>query len=135
MRRIRVAQFGLGSVGLEALRPWLEIMRAEDNAPAKAGRPLAEVTGLAAPDLRLHLDAAEPHGPVVFRGRLPSGEVVRGGGSGGEGTFAALVNVVPRLLASAPGLQFATDGALSCWCGGVGERPPRDSIGRDREWC
>lgn len=52
MKKIKVAQFGLGPIGLEALRlaaeqPWLEIVGAVDNDPAKAGRPLAEVSGLA----------------------------------------------------------------------------------------
>lgn len=52
MKRIKVAQFGLGPIGIEALKlaaqqPWLEIVGAVDNAPAKVGRPLTEITGLA----------------------------------------------------------------------------------------
>lgn len=52
MKRIKVAQFGLGPIGIESLKlavqlPWLEIVGAVDNAPAKAGRPLTEITGLA----------------------------------------------------------------------------------------
>lgn len=52
MKKTKIAQFGLGPIGLEALRlaveqPWLEIVGAVDNDPAKAGRPLAEVSGLA----------------------------------------------------------------------------------------
>lgn len=52
MKRIKVAQFGLGPIGVEALKlaaqqPWLEIVGAVDNAPSKIGRPLTEITGLA----------------------------------------------------------------------------------------
>lgn len=55
MHRIKVAQFGLGPIGLESLQhaaqqPWLEITGAVEKDPAKAGRPLAEVTGLPALD-------------------------------------------------------------------------------------
>lgn len=55
MNRIKVAQFGLGPIGFEALKlaaeqPWLEIVGAVDNDPAKAGRSLAEFPGLAALD-------------------------------------------------------------------------------------
>lgn len=52
MSRIKIAQFGLGPIGLEALKyaaeqPWIEIVGAVDNDPAKAGRSLAAVAGLA----------------------------------------------------------------------------------------
>ncbi|MDP1581205.1 MAG: hypothetical protein Q8M02_13085 [Candidatus Didemnitutus sp.] len=52
MKKIKIAQFGLGPIGLEALKlaatqPWVEIIGAVDKDPSKAGRPLTEVTGLA----------------------------------------------------------------------------------------
>jgi len=52
MKKIKVAQFGLGPIGLESLRlaaeqSWLEIVGAVDNDPAKAGRPVSAVSGLA----------------------------------------------------------------------------------------
>ncbi|MBI3884690.1 MAG: dihydrodipicolinate reductase [Opitutae bacterium] len=55
MKKVKVAQFGLGPIGLESLRlaaaqPWMEIVGAADNDPAKAGRPLAEMTGLGSLD-------------------------------------------------------------------------------------
>lgn len=55
MQRTKIAQFGLGPIGLESLRlaathPQLEIVGAVDNDPAKARRPLAEVTGIGALD-------------------------------------------------------------------------------------
>lgn len=55
MNRIKVAQFGLGPIGLEALKlaaeqPWLEVVGAVDHARGKSGRPLAEISGVAALD-------------------------------------------------------------------------------------
>lgn len=55
MKRLKIAQFGLGSVGLETLRlaaqhPALEVVGAVDRAPALAGRTLTELTGLGALD-------------------------------------------------------------------------------------
>lgn len=70
-------------------------------------------------DIRMYLDAPDPHDRVVLSGRPPLDVVVRGGVPGDEATIAALINVVPRLLASAPGLHLATDLALPRWCGGV----------------
>jgi 2,4-diaminopentanoate dehydrogenase len=70
-------------------------------------------------DIRMYLDAAEPHDRVVLSGRPALDVVVRGGVPGDEATIAALVNVVPRLLASSPGLHLATDLALPRWAGGT----------------
>lgn len=52
MQRMKVALFGLGPVGLEALRhaaaqPWIELVGAVDCAADLAGRPLTEISGLA----------------------------------------------------------------------------------------
>src|SRR5436190_22342976 len=55
MTPIKVAQFGLGPIGIETLKlaagkPWAQIVGGIDVAPNKGGRSLAEVTGL--PDLK-----------------------------------------------------------------------------------
>lgn len=55
MKRVKVALFGLGPIGLETLRlaatsPGLEIVGAVDSDPAKAGRTLTELTGLGSLD-------------------------------------------------------------------------------------
>lgn len=55
MQRTKIAQFGLGPIGLDSLRlaalhPALEVVGAVDIDPAKAGRPLAEVSGVGALD-------------------------------------------------------------------------------------
>jgi len=50
MSKIKIAQFGLGPIGIETLKlaatkPWVEIVGGIDLDPAKIGRPLAEITG------------------------------------------------------------------------------------------
>jgi 2,4-diaminopentanoate dehydrogenase len=51
MKKIKVAQFGLGPIGIEtiklaAARPSVEIVGAVDMDPAKAGRQLSDLTGV-----------------------------------------------------------------------------------------
>lgn len=72
MKRVKVAQFGLGPIGLAALRlaaeqPWIEIVGAIDNDPAKAGRSLAEFTQLGSLDGL----AVSPTLEEVFRDTQP----------------------------------------------------------------
>ena len=48
--KIRVAQFGLGLIGIESIKlaaskPWVDVVGAIDIDPAKAGRPLADILG------------------------------------------------------------------------------------------
>ena len=71
-------------------------------------------------DLRMYLDAPNPHDRVVVAGRPPLDVVVHGGVAGDDATIAALINIVPRLLAAAPGLHLPTDLALPRWSGGLG---------------
>src|SRR5437868_12784624 len=51
MSKIRIAQFGLGPIGLETLKlaatkPWAQIVGAVDSHPAKAGKDLGSLTGV-----------------------------------------------------------------------------------------
>jgi 4-hydroxy-tetrahydrodipicolinate reductase len=51
VRKIKVAQFGLGPIGVATLgqltrQPWAEIIGAIDHNPAKSGQDLGKVTGL-----------------------------------------------------------------------------------------
>lgn len=53
MQKIKVAQFGLGPIGIESLKlaasqSWLEIVGGVDIDPAKIGRSLADLTGVPA---------------------------------------------------------------------------------------
>lgn len=48
--KIKIAQFGLGPIGIETLKlaatkPWVEIIGGIDIDPEKIGKPLAEITG------------------------------------------------------------------------------------------
>jgi 2,4-diaminopentanoate dehydrogenase len=50
MKKIKIAQFGLGPIGVETLKltatkPWAQIVGGIDIDPAKIGRPLAKITG------------------------------------------------------------------------------------------
>ena len=50
MSKIKIAQFGLGPIGIETLKlaaskPWAEIVGGIDIDPEKIGKPLAEITG------------------------------------------------------------------------------------------
>lgn len=63
--KIKIAQFGLGPIGIESLRlaatkPWADIVGGVDIDPAKAGQPLSKITGLPLPDsVRVHASFAE----------------------------------------------------------------------------
>lgn len=66
-------------------------------------------------EIAMFLGARQPRDRVVVRGWPPLDVTVSGGVAGDEATVAALINVVPRLLATAPGLRLATDLALPKW--------------------
>lgn len=58
--KVRIAQFGLGSIGVECLRlvaekPWAELVGGVDIDPKKIGRPLGAIAGIALPETaRVH---------------------------------------------------------------------------------
>lgn len=63
MQKIKIAQFGLGPIGIETLKlaatkPWAKIVGGIDIDPAKTGKSLAELTGIAA------LGKAKVHGSL-----------------------------------------------------------------------
>lgn len=104
MKRIKVAQFGLGPIGVEALKlaaqqPWLEIVGAVDNAPAKIGRPLTEITGLAQLDgLKVARDLEE-----LFRDTPP--ELI---------LHTASSSAAATLAQMRPALEFGVSVASTC---------------------
>jgi hypothetical protein len=66
-------------------------------------------------DLKMYLDAADPHDAVRITGE-PSLDVrLNGGVAGDQATVAALVNAVPRLLKAGSGLHLMTDLSVPCW--------------------
>jgi len=60
-------------------------------------------------DLKMYLDAPEPHDSIQIEGEPPLNVVINGGVAGDQATVAALVNSAPRLLRAKPGLLLVTD--------------------------
>ncbi|MFC7156966.1 hypothetical protein ACFQPA_16165 [Halomarina halobia] len=63
-------------------------------------------------DLRMYLDAPDPHDRIRITGRPPLDVVVAGGFHGDRTTPAIVVNVVPRVRAAAPGVATMLDLAV-----------------------
>lgn len=66
-------------------------------------------------DLQMYLDAPLPHDAIVIKGRPELNLVLNGGVAGDDATVAALINIVPRLLAAAPGVRLMTELPLPAW--------------------
>ena len=60
-------------------------------------------------DLKMYLDAKNPHDAVQIEGEPPLDVIVRGGVAGDQATVAALVNAAARLLNAPAGLLLMTD--------------------------
>jgi 4-hydroxy-tetrahydrodipicolinate reductase len=60
-------------------------------------------------DLKMYLDARDPHDAIQIEGEPPLDVVINGGVAGDQATIAALVNTAPRLLKASPGLLLVTD--------------------------
>lgn len=66
-------------------------------------------------DLKMYLDAPDPHDLVRVEGNPPLEVNFNGGVAGDQATIAALINVVPRLLQATPGVKLMTDLAVPAW--------------------
>ena len=60
-------------------------------------------------DLKMYLDAKDPHDAVQIEGEPPLDIVINGGVAGDQATVAALVNTAARLLQAPAGLLLMTD--------------------------
>src|SRR5262245_15818758 len=60
-------------------------------------------------DLKMYLNAEDPHDAISITGDPPIDAVLRGGVHGDRATAAALVNAVPLTLQAPPGLLLMTD--------------------------
>jgi 4-hydroxy-tetrahydrodipicolinate reductase len=60
-------------------------------------------------DLKMYLDAKNPHDAVQVEGEPPLDVVIHGGVAGDQATVAALVNTATRLLNAPAGLLLMTD--------------------------
>jgi len=66
-------------------------------------------------DLKMYLDARDPHDLVRIAGDPPLEVLVKNGVAGDRATVAALVNTVPRIVKAPPGLLLMTDLPVPCW--------------------
>lgn len=65
-------------------------------------------------DLKMYLDAPNPHDACQIEGDPPLNLTLKGGVAGDAATVASLVNAAPRILKSPPGLLLMTDIAVPC---------------------
>lgn len=65
-------------------------------------------------DIKMYLDAKDPHDAIQIEGEPPLDVLIRGGVAGDQATVAALVNAVPRVLKAKAGLLLMTDIAVPC---------------------
>jgi hypothetical protein len=66
-------------------------------------------------DLKMYLDAKNPHDAIKIEGEPPLDVVIHGGVAGDHATVAALVNTARRILNTQPGLLLMTDLSVPCW--------------------
>lgn len=66
-------------------------------------------------DLKMYLDARDPHDAIRITGEPPLEVRINGGVAGDQATVASLVNAVPRILTAPPGVLMMTDVAVPCW--------------------
>jgi 2,4-diaminopentanoate dehydrogenase len=66
-------------------------------------------------DLKMYLDAKNPHDAIQIEGEPPLDVVVNGGVAGDHATVAALVNTAGRILKAPAGLLLMTDLAVPAW--------------------
>jgi len=67
-------------------------------------------------DLKMYLDAPNPHDGVKVKGEPSIDLTIEGGVAGDHATVAALVNTIPRLLKVQPGLHLMTDLPVPAYC-------------------
>jgi 4-hydroxy-tetrahydrodipicolinate reductase len=66
-------------------------------------------------DLKMYLDAQNPHDACQIEGDPPLNLMLNGGVAGDGATVASLVNAAPRILKAPPGLLLMTDIAVPCF--------------------
>jgi 2,4-diaminopentanoate dehydrogenase len=66
-------------------------------------------------DLKMYLDARDPHDAIKITGEPPLEVRINGGVAGDHATVASLINAIPRVLKSPPGVLMMTDIAVPAW--------------------
>lgn len=65
-------------------------------------------------DIKMYLDAPNPHDACQIDGEPPLNLLIQGGVAGDAATAASVVNAAPRVLKAPPGLLLMTDLAVPC---------------------
>jgi 4-hydroxy-tetrahydrodipicolinate reductase len=66
-------------------------------------------------DLKMYLDAKDPHDAIKITGDPPLEVRINGGVAGDSATVASLVNAIPRVLKAPAGVLLMTDVAVPAW--------------------
>ena len=66
-------------------------------------------------DLKMYLDARDPHDAIKITGEPPLEVRINGGVAGDHATVASLINAIPRVLKAPPGVLMMTDIAVPAW--------------------
>jgi hypothetical protein len=66
-------------------------------------------------DLKMCLDARDPHDAIQIEGEPPLDVLIKGGVAGDQATVSALVNTAARILNARSGLLLMTDLSVPCW--------------------
>ena len=66
-------------------------------------------------DLKMYLDAKDPHDSIRITGDPPLEVRINGGVAGDSATVASLVNAIPRVLKAPAGVLLMTDVAVPAW--------------------
>lgn len=74
-------------------------------------------------DLQMYLGAPLPHDSIVISGRPELQATLTGGVAGDDATVAALINIIPRLLAAPAGVRLMTELAVPSWQNPVRAQP------------
>jgi 4-hydroxy-tetrahydrodipicolinate reductase len=60
-------------------------------------------------DLKMYLDAKDPHDTIRLKSNPPIDLTIQGGVAGDTATVAALVNALPRMMNATPGIKLMTE--------------------------
>ena len=88
---------------------YLSVRKGETCGLHQHARAMVDGKACLTLDLKMYLDARDPHDAVQIEGEPPLKVVVQGGVAGDQATVAALVNTAQRILSAPAGLLLMTD--------------------------
>jgi 4-hydroxy-tetrahydrodipicolinate reductase len=95
--------------------PHVEVKRGETCGLHQHGEALVNGKMCISLDLKMYLDAPNPHDSCQIEGEPSLKMMIDGGVAGDSATVSALVNAAPRILKAPPGLLLMTDVAVPCF--------------------